>query len=562
MSIDSYLSSPDYGYDLVVATTERGINATIKEFLNERKESVVRYCVAVDDNDNPYEIAYEDLMLKTGCDPFKVAENADPASDPDLKKLYDFGFLAGFQAQLGIPLGYTSPDEIPKIVTFQPDHASVLLQLMCAEFTIVELSNGRKGVHWTSVSQGNGTPWLFTSNVALRMDSVPSETTTGLTSDVLAAAQNLKKNGEVFSIRRLLFDFASAAIQTEPTITGVDPGSKAHALLTQYFLGSYLSMLQQDGGPLLGAALIPNEDTDSSLSPTNVIQRICPPVPVPPTNPPLPPPPTTLALIAAVDDDVIPPNAKPFAWNWVDGTEGSDAHGVIAVNRTKYANFWSQTLKNYVETCCFLPQVCASFVPGRGLEFDLQSNLTPFQTPQVSIPTSGPVVLSYRHAPAQSEAGVGVNDLIGKFKMGTSFTLDVSFTGKSIVISQHLVIYLYVWSGPCYHEGNIVDKLLVDTFEISVAGGQLQSSLTSTSTDTSVAIDLNSFDKIAVPGLEDWVSGCETAGSSIKANTMRDIPVADVSRFVFPGGRSFVFKEAAFSSHQDLVCFITYADPN
>jgi hypothetical protein len=544
---------------MVVAVTDRSLNATIKKFLSELKEPVIRFCMALDDHDNQHQISYDKLVADTGCDPFTVHADADPATDPSLKKLYAAGFLAGFEAQLGIPLAYKSPDQVPNVVTFQPDHTSILLQLMCAEFRIVELSTGRRGAHWTSVSQGSGTPWLFTSTVGLRMDAGDEKTTPGLSHDVLAAASELRAKGGAFSVRRLLFDFATAALKSNPTIVGVVPGTTAHTLLTQYFLDAYVTALRSDGGPLLGAALIPDDST-ASLSPTDVIQRICPPVPVT-GQPGGDAAPSTLAMIAAVDGDIIPRDAKPFAWNWVDASGHSDAHGVIAVNRDKYAKFWNSTLHRYVESCCFLPHVRAWFPKSGSLEFNVEATLTPYQRPQVSVPPTGPVVLSFRHNPVQSEDLLGLNGFIGKFRCGTSFALDVSFIDGKIQITQHLVVYLYVWSGPVYHEGNIVDKTLVDTFELSVAGGQLQSTVVRTPTDNSVRIDLNWADKAAVPGLADWVSLCEARGDSIKAHVMQEIPVSDVSRFIFPAGRTFVFKEAAFSKYQDLVCSITYADP-
>jgi len=33
------------------------------------------------------------------------------------------------------------------------------------------------------------------------------------------------------------------------------------------------------------------------------------------------------------------------------------------------------------------------------------------------------------------------------------------------------------------------------------------------------------------------------------------------SMWVFPGGQTFVFKDAVFSEHEDLVAHITYAHP-
>jgi len=43
---------------------------------------------------------------------------------------------------------------------------------------------------------------------------------------------------------------------------------------------------------------------------------------------------------------------------------------------------------------------------------------------------------------------------------------------------------------------------------------------------------------------------------------MKDIPINVFQDFIFPGGQTFIFKDVRFSSHQDLISHITYADPN
>ncbi len=42
---------------------------------------------------------------------------------------------------------------------------------------------------------------------------------------------------------------------------------------------------------------------------------------------------------------------------------------------------------------------------------------------------------------------------------------------------------------------------------------------------------------------------------------LRSIPLSSLQGYVFPGGKTFVFKKARVSDFGDSVAFITYADP-
>lgn len=46
------------------------------------------------------------------------------------------------------------------------------------------------------------------------------------------------------------------------------------------------------------------------------------------------------------------------------------------------------------------------------------------------------------------------------------------------------------------------------------------------------------------------------------SQSQKQIPLATVRYYVFPGDQTFTFKEAKFSDFQDLTTLITYADPN
>jgi hypothetical protein len=45
------------------------------------------------------------------------------------------------------------------------------------------------------------------------------------------------------------------------------------------------------------------------------------------------------------------------------------------------------------------------------------------------------------------------------------------------------------------------------------------------------------------------------------ANDIKNYLNSTGGKWIFPGGQTFMFKDAAFSENQDFVAHITYADP-
>src|SRR4051794_39221810 len=110
----SNLSSPRYGYDFVVATTQSSINATIKYFLQALKEPLVRYAFVADDDGNPVPIDFTELLKRTGqIDPFTIPGGVG-GSDARVKALINARFMAGFKAQIGLP-GGNDPGDIVQL---------------------------------------------------------------------------------------------------------------------------------------------------------------------------------------------------------------------------------------------------------------------------------------------------------------------------------------------------------------------------------------------------------------------------------------------------------------
>ena len=557
----SNLSSTRYNYDFVVATTQASINATMKLFLSGLTEPVVTVCYVADSAGRPVEADFDDLVKSAnGANPFNVPANADPTTDHDLQNLFGARFMMGFRAQIGLPPGLL-PGQVPDIVTLGSDTSAVGYNLLCSQFQVVELTPGGYGPpSWLNESQPADTPWIFTSKVDLRLSTVLSTAYSQLPP---AVQQQIKTLGPAaFSVQQLLFDLDNAALETVPQITGAPPGTALYTALEQYFVGAYFSQMQKGGTPLLGCSITQAGAPHSTLTLTDLNMEVSPFVGS--NGQPIINPTAdqqnlaTLNYLCAADGAPVPP-ATPFSWNWIDQPEEADYDGVVAINRTTFANYFRSQMMSYISSNCYLPS--ARVTLDSLSEPHYSTSLTANQTPQVTLLPIGPVVLTFHHD-ADSYDQAGLNGDIGQLDLHPSFDASVTFLGNTITVTQHLAIYLRVQHLATSADGNVVDVTVTDTYTIAVnQDGQLISTLATTRQDNSKNPAVNPF-LDAFTGLNDLISSIDGWLRNVTSTNLRDIPVSVVQNFVFPGGRTFAFKSAGFSDYGDLTSHITYTDPS
>ena len=560
----SNLSSSRYGYDFVVATTQASINATMKEFIAQLTEPVVTVCYVADNQGNPVAVPYEDLVHRAnGSDPFAIPADADPNTDPNLKNLFGARFMMGFRAQLGLPPGL-APSQIPDLVSLGSDTSAVTFNLLCTQFTVVELDpgSGYSPASWFSESQPSGSPWIFTSKVDLRQSLVGSDAYSKLPPAVQQQIHNL--GGNAFSVQQLLFDLDNAALESIPTISGVKPGSKLYTVLQQSFLGAYFAQLQSDGQPILGCAITQSNTPSSTLTLSDLNLEVCPlvdgngqPIEHPtPAEQNL----STLNYLCAANGHSLPPSV-PFSWNWIDASEQADYDGVISINRSTFANYFRNQLQAYVMPNCYLPTTRVWLSGFLDSTVNYQWGLQPYQSPIVTLPTTGSQVLSF-HYDNSSDDQAGLNGDMGEMKLAPTYDMQVTFSGNTITIVQHLVIYLYVRSLATSASGNIVDKTITDTYTLAITeNGELTAVTNSTSEDHSENPSTNGFLNFWT-GLNSIISDVSNWVRNFVPTRLQDIPLSVVQDYVFPGGKTFAFKSVAFSDTEDLVSHITYTDPS
>ena len=557
----SNISAPQYGYDFVVATTQASINTTMKKFLSTLSEPLVTMCYVADDSGNPFYKDFDELLKATnGIDPFTVPANISPTSN-DINMLTQARFMGGFRAKLGLP-NMTDPSKLPDIVTLGVDTASVTFNMLCSDFTAVQLTPGGGWVSkptWFTQSQQPNSPWVFSSKVDLRQSKLDQGAYSHLPAAVQAKIHNM--GATAFSVQQLLFDLSNASLQTMPTISGVTPGSTIQHVLQQYFLEVYFAQMQKDAQPLLNASIVVQNAPPSTMTLTDFNIEVCPylgPTGVPLMNTATTSPQqlSTLNYVCAADHHGLPPTVK-FNWNWVNDL---NYQGVVAINRNTLANYFRQQLAPYVGSNCFKPSVRVYMGGTANATCNYSYTLTGGQVAPLTAPATGSRVLSYDYQ-ASADDSAGINGDMGELKITNHYTMTVDFIGTQIIVTQHQIVYVYVRRLASSSNGNIYDRSITDTYNISVnAAGQLVTNPTSNKTSADQNISINAFESI-------W-TGFNTLASDIKkyidnfvGTTFHDIPIATVQNYVFPGGNTFTYSNAAFSSNQDLVSFIQYVDP-
>ena len=567
-SSQSNLSSSQYGYDFVVATTQASINSALRQYLANANEPTAYLCFLADDKGNPTtEITLEELMTKTGgINPFEIPDGTT-YSDPRITTLTQNMFVVGVAVKLGLPPGIL-PADLPPIVDLGSSASNVTFNLLCAEFSVIQNSPpsgfGASG-SWNVWSQPTGDSWYFSTKVNLMFSDLDSELNTPYFDNhpdqrqaLIAQFENL--SGSAFSLQQLLFDLDNAAVQSVPTISGLPAGSDAAAVLSKSFINIYFESMKTYGEPLLAVHAVAQTPDFASLRLTGLELQTNPFVDgngVPVQNPTADQrSAVTLDYLCAANNNPLP-GATTFSWNWVDPSQLGDISGVVAINRKTMAAWLYQQLLPTMQSACIKPYTSVD-AHWYG-KFDSSYNLYPGQTPQtVDYPDTGDVVLSVSYtnnADANDQSGATYAEL----DIHSSYSCTASFSGNTITLVQHLVLWVKATFDLTSTSGNVVDLTLTDTYTLSVdQNGDLQTTSSSTKTDNSQNIDLSGIITWFVD-MNDMLDHIKSFASSISTASLVDLPAANVQSFVFPGADVFTYANVGFSDSADLLTSITYA---
>ena len=568
-------SLKDYSYDFVLATTQRSINATMKQYLDglpQKPESTVLYARDPTSQDKikkttPALITAEDLNKRieanfpgkfpSGLDPLSIPADTD-GEDSRIRALRKVGFKYGFRIVAGIPDHYESKADIPDLVTLGQDTSAVSYRMLCKDFDIVELLTEDDDSFWNVYSQATQEkPWVFVAQVDMRMNAIGSNFA-GLPDPVKNAVKNLDDN--MFSIEQLVLDLSNTALQKPATIEGLDTGGDLYEKVQRFFANQYCRGLAAQGKPVFNYT-VKYKAQSSTLIPTDLDFLVVPyvgdngkPLLSPTVNQKQM---STLNYLCMTEQRSLPASNKAFNWNWVAEDEASQLDGIISINRNTFTEWFLRQIKPQAVSSCFKPKV--NVTPGSWhpnfrywREPITESDLT------INKPSTGSRVLDISWS-KQDEDGAGLDWALGSLRYRNTYSATVDFQDSTIKVVVHGVIWAQLKVGQSWQTANVVDKTWTSEWSLGVDGsGKIVVKGEPVLQDNSENDSINGF--------SDFFTGANSVFQEIRKNNIENVPFGPfpfraLGDFVFPGGRSFTFKNFRFSDNQDLLCAITYTDP-
>ncbi|MCJ1398294.1 hypothetical protein MMC11_001491 [Xylographa trunciseda] len=587
----SNLSDPKYGYDIVVATTQASLNSTLWEWLSQAKQPVSYLCFLKNPNPRsghpmiPVTLA-KLLTLTGGVNPFEIPDQTPP-SDPRIAALTNANFAGGLKMQVGVPPGMM-PKDLP-IVVLGNSASDIQFTMYCSQLSMVQNTQGT----WVVWTQPQGVAWFVRTKVGLVSQdldaalNVPYFQNTGSKhkAALLAKVEVLKKSGTAFSLQQLLFDLDHASMST-PTPFFVPESSIASRMIIESFIPAYVASVEQHGSPILSvkaltpATAVPQapplveytdagflhisrvvpESDPSVLALTGVEWEVSPLVNV--ANPTLAQQDaTTLNYLCAVNGHPLPAPAA-FNWNWVEPQNVDTESGIIAINRNVIANHILQEVLPIATACCVKADfsTTAHWQGGASYYWDLY----PGQKPSAVLVTdSGPNVIAISYTTNYDSHVESDGATVAALQILPSYSCNVTFTANIITVTQHMEFRVYVRYDSSSETVKVVNKTLTDEYTISVdQDGSLQTTKTSSKADDQSESPYESGILNFFTNLNDLMADIKKNIGAFAATNLKSIPFDHLQNFIFPGARVFTFKSAMFSTGQDLLCAITYVDPN
>ena len=582
--LDSDLSNVgDSGrrFDLVVGVTQKSVQETMGNFLKKVDRPPFKQLFVFNGTSAGHEpsfvpVDFESTKDKLGFDPFTIPDGT-LSTDSRVAALITNRISLGFMAEFGNP--DVNPSRLPDPIVFDRSGSEVTYNMVMKEFKAFELRGGVFGpVKLKMISQTaflakdpSHDPWhfQFTVDLDMRTDSVRNQFHL-----LPKKTQDLVKNlgVDIFSIQQLFLNLNTAHLQNKfPSIPNLDPASSLAILLQRVFLGAYIQTIDASGnGVLLGFTVTTNKlpAREASLVPTDLnihISSFKNPDGSDTTKFPL----YTLNYLVASENRRLP-SPVDFGWNWIQESELNKFDGVIAVRRDVFRDFLQDTLSPELRKICLIPDVDVKIDDPIKARFSwgvTQCSTAPKYT--VLDGSSSGKVLSYSaHRRDHDKDVFPFPPVWGSISMDVYSNSDVFFTGNVIKTVSTLRVHARVNILGGITSGNVIFYKTTTNYELGVdAGGRITVKLQGGkplfedlsdnikpdgwSKFVSAGTVKNLIDKLvnSVEGFKRFLVGFDNAIFR-RLNSGAD--------WVFPGGNTFMFKDARFSNNLDLVSHIKY----
>jgi hypothetical protein len=508
-----------YGYDMVVATTQRSINQGLRGLL--QSQTLGPFVMAFKTNANNQTVIMDVDSIQNRVGPLSGMPDKANKSDQRVVTLSYMGFDSAFFGEFGLPPGVD--EKKLDLVTFDQGTSRVTYHLFFKSLTVCTLRAFGNFLVWQKITQPPDQPWVFRLNVDLDMRAGDVNAFNLLPENVKERIKNLSPNS-AFSLTQLMLDLNSASLQDSPAIEGLDPNSPVCETLMRIMFTNYWQPQRESGRVMLGYGVVPTNPNKAtpSIVPTdlNIVLSANRDGQGNEThNYGL----YTLNYLVMSEGRRMPPPGQ-FSWNWLeegDSPEGQSV-GVAAINRATYANFLIELLRT---------NFAGSFGPAGFPPFDFSVQGRP-------------------DAPVTDDL-IGLLDFRSEAILGEGYDVTI-FGGAEVRGNVIRMDVRAVADNPpglnLFYSGRVIDYYCAVEYVLQVdKSGILRTQIGATQfQNQSVSVFAQFEDQLNLPMA---LVNLEEAMNAILNGS---------HAWIFPGGSIVAYRNAAFSAWGDLIAYFYY----
>lgn len=580
---ETYLNG-EYGYDMVVAVTQRSLNARLKQYLdykqgeificayNSKKEYIDYKSVMKKVNDAIKEKYYSNdpSYIEIKLDLFEI--NVDSPSEIEkyaIEIAKEYGLTYATKAQLGRPNNVKKskmPDLI-KLRTDDNDGKSLYYNAYYAEFDVLVIDD--TGSSMQHISQPQDEYWVFTYLVRLtHVTKSYKDLPVDVQNSISEKYSEIENFDSIFSIESLYFDLRKATIAKRPEkITNVN----TKKIVEDLFVDCYIRAVDKMGGVVLGYALKENvlcsgkSTSKKSFGITDCDYMIS--YYGDPEKSDL----DTLNYLFMFDNNSMPAKRKPFPWNWVepDSFGQIKIDGVMAIRRENIFSIIQQKYMPFINNLYFEHHIRPLPVVNSGIDLGLSCSC--FNEWKCSYQ---PCDCRLFCNPKNSCSSYNANGMDVEFRgeLRSTITVEGNKVKCKTDLAEHLRINISKMPPllPCgsSSSGDIFRHTIGCDFTIGVDDkGQIFIPLIEFSDyDDGGIFRKDSHVDLFINDLDENISDvCRFVSSQIDLafKLFENTTVQNMNGFggnwFFPGGDTFCFKSVSFSRYNDLTVGLTYS---
>ncbi|KAI8804188.1 hypothetical protein BJ742DRAFT_872055 [Cladochytrium replicatum] len=605
--------------DFVVAVDQGGMRTAVGTYLTHDYPPV-EVLLLKDSTGKLVTKTKENFIHDSGIqfDPFDVPNHADLASDVRIQALQKAKFIAAVKVTPGVPDSYSG-----HFVTLKPNENSVSFDIICKEFAVAYLSSDGNGawmnvsqpaddpwileckvglrdefVDLGQIPGINIDPSIINSglnvlrpligNLDLRKFGLRNDKQL---SNLLTAVSRLSF-GQKPKLKRFSLDFSNPSGLSFANLNSLKIGDGERSMLQKLIsmlpATWFFDSLSKPYGipPVVGFVLIPQGgdvhindvkirvgsrvDQRGNLvkSPTDVDEDL-----------------TTLDFLFTFNQN--PMNTSiPFRWNWLDegdSEKGEASHGVMVIQRDSIVQYLLDRVVPFARNQCRHPQVGVDVHTDwlgtghlesgyrfgfEGLEQNRFEVWSLSQNPKAQL--NYPDIFRFHY---ESGAGDDKGEW-GSSVMNTSYDLYCAIDGVEIRIWQHqkVVVSVNFFGGssilgpqvgkPYSGQGmNVLDRTVMHYFTVAVNGSgniHITAEKNRTSVDDKPVPDNYPWFGDLKSKIDDYKAQLKNAEDGISMDSLAQL-LNLPNAATIPGGDVFTFRNAIFSSHQDLVAEVTFS---